>query len=487
MRTVLITTLLVLTAAAPAGADTFAVDDTGDADLTTCAAAANDCTLRGAIERANAMADADTITLPAGRIQVGAPLPQITGGDLTIRGVSARESTIDGTGSVGTLLSVGGSSPLDLTVEDLRVTGARGKLFSNAGAIEFAQRIERVAVVDNDSIGIVGTSGTVIIDSLVAGNTGDGVGGVEGQGALTLRNSTVTGNRATPFAENQGPLALGGGVVTVGGINAVDHSTVTGNGVEPGVVLLTGANLGSIAQIAPSLIVRSSVIGGGGGGGPNCGGPIDSRGHNVDSDGTCGFAGPGDRSGVDPMLAALADNGGPTDTMALLPTSPAIDAGDDCPAADQRGQSRAQGATCDAGAFESPFTAPPGPPGPGDPPGTPGNPPPDTTPPRLQISGIHRTVSRRALRKGLKVRIGADEPIAAEVALLVAPHRVTIAGTSRLLLAAKSLPRAAGTRTVTLKPAHRLAGRRALKAQLRVVAFDGGGNRAVKTVRFTIK
>jgi hypothetical protein len=486
MRTVLITTLLVLTAAAPAGADTFAVDDTGDADLTTCAAAANDCTLRGAIERANATEDADTITLPAGRIQVATPLPQITTGDLTIRGVSARESTIDGTGSVGTLLFAGGNSLPDVTVEDLRVTGARRKPFSNEGAIEFAKRIERVAVVDNDSIGIVGDgSGTVILDSLVAGNTGDGVGGVEGQGALTLRNSTVTGNTATPLAENQGPLALGGGVVTVGGINDVDHSTITGNGVEPGVVLLTGANLGSVAVINPSLTVRSSVIGGSGA--PNCGGPIESRGHNVDSDGTCGFAAPGDRSGVDPMLAALADNGGPTDTMALLPASPAIDAGDDCPAADQRGQSRAQGATCDAGAFESPFTAPAGSPGPGDPPGTPGTPPPDTTPPKLQISGVHGTVSRRALRKGLKVRIGADEPIAAEVALLVAPHRVTIARASRLVLAAKSLPRAAGTRTVTLKPAHQPAGRRALKAQLRVVAFDGGGNRAVKTVRFTIK
>ena len=60
----------------------------------------------------------------------------------------------------------------------------------------------------------------------------------------------------------------------------------------------------------------------------------------------------------DPKLAPLADNGGPTDTMALLVGSPAIDAGADCPASDQRGLSRVVGATCDAGAFESPFTAP---------------------------------------------------------------------------------------------------------------------------------
>jgi hypothetical protein len=55
------------------------------------------------------------------------------------------------------------------------------------------------------------------------------------------------------------------------------------------------------------------------------------------------------------MLAALADNGGPTQTHALLPGSPAIDAAsDDCPppATDQRGVSRPQGAKCDIGAFE---------------------------------------------------------------------------------------------------------------------------------------
>jgi predicted outer membrane repeat protein len=57
----------------------------------------------------------------------------------------------------------------------------------------------------------------------------------------------------------------------------------------------------------------------------------------------------------DPMLDGLADNGGPDLTMALLPGSPAIDAGDDanCEATDQRGIPRPQGAHCDIGAFEA--------------------------------------------------------------------------------------------------------------------------------------
>jgi hypothetical protein len=59
---------------------------------------------------------------------------------------------------------------------------------------------------------------------------------------------------------------------------------------------------------------------------------------------------------VDPKLGALADNGGPTQTRELLPGSPAIDAvvasGAGCPATDQRGVSRPNGAACDIGAYE---------------------------------------------------------------------------------------------------------------------------------------
>ena len=60
----------------------------------------------------------------------------------------------------------------------------------------------------------------------------------------------------------------------------------------------------------------------------------------------------------DPLLGPLANNGGFTQTMALGPASPAIDAADfqDCLATDQRGVSRPQGNTCDIGAYEAPLT-----------------------------------------------------------------------------------------------------------------------------------
>ncbi len=61
-------------------------------------------------------------------------------------------------------------------------------------------------------------------------------------------------------------------------------------------------------------------------------------------------------SSGDPKLAALADNGGPTQTMRLQPASAAIDqvppSGADCPMTDQRGVARPGGTACDIGAYE---------------------------------------------------------------------------------------------------------------------------------------
>ena len=71
-------------------------------------------------------------------------------------------------------------------------------------------------------------------------------------------------------------------------------------------------------------------------------------------DASANFSSASSRGTLDPLLGPLADNGGPTPTMALLPGSPAIDAGDDsaCPPTDQRGVARPQGLACDIGAFE---------------------------------------------------------------------------------------------------------------------------------------
>ena len=87
---------------------------------------------------------------------------------------------------------------------------------------------------------------------------------------------------------------------------------------------------------------------------------IIDAGHNLSSDDSCSFTNVGSLNNTDPMLGPLADNGGPTLTMALLPGSPAIDAGDTAlaPSIDQRGFSRPAGVAADIGAYEAPPVPP---------------------------------------------------------------------------------------------------------------------------------
>jgi hypothetical protein len=88
--------------------------------------------------------------------------------------------------------------------------------------------------------------------------------------------------------------------------------------------------------------------------GRNCLGTITDAGHNLSSDGSCAFSGIGSLNNTDPKLGPLADNGGSTLTMALLPGSPAINAGDNAsaPPTDQRGAVRPSGVASDIGAYE---------------------------------------------------------------------------------------------------------------------------------------
>ena len=88
-------------------------------------------------------------------------------------------------------------------------------------------------------------------------------------------------------------------------------------------------------------------------------GTVTSNGYNVSSDDGGGYLnGTGDQINTDPMLGALQDNGGPTFTRALLPGSPAINAGDPNftppPFFDQRGPGfdRVVNGRIDIGSFE---------------------------------------------------------------------------------------------------------------------------------------
>ena len=237
----------------------------------------------------------------------------------------------------------------------------------SAGALENygALTIDQSTFTDNSASGGKGgalyTSGTVTItrSSFLTNSAQDGGAIYAHEGAvISIGNSTFSGNTATAASGDGG----GGALVTV--LFAPDfapdvtivNSTFSGNSAFSGGAIKVG--FGSVTL--QNTILTDSPAGG------NCAGSAffgiprntTSLGHNLSSDGTCG----GDASDLintDPLLDSLADNGGATQTLALLPGSPAIDAGDAgaCAAApindiDQRGVSRPQGASCDMGAFE---------------------------------------------------------------------------------------------------------------------------------------
>ncbi|MFN7956147.1 MAG: thrombospondin type 3 repeat-containing protein [bacterium] len=184
-------------------------------------------------------------------------------------------------------------------------------------------------------------------------------GGVYSTGAVTIRNSTFTGNCTNG--------AAGSALRLAGGAGLLDHVTVTDAEPPPWYPELCRRTDPVIAVSEATLTAVASIVDG------SCelnlSRVIVSAGDNLERGDTCGFAAPNDLVNVDPGLAPLADNGGPTQSHALLPGSPAIDSATAtaCPATDQRGVARPLNgdgdrmARCDRGAVEvSPCSGPDG-------------------------------------------------------------------------------------------------------------------------------
>ncbi len=186
-----------------------------------------------------------------------------------------------------------------------------------------------------------------ITRSTVSGNVGgDVAGGLRSLGNSTVINSTFSGNTSTAWH--------GGGIFHTDGQLTVTNSTFSGNVAPAGTA--SGILVATFGAPANMTLTNSVMEGSGGafacaieGGGAAT---ITSGGSNVISDGSCNPNGTTDQSFADALLGALADNGGPTLTHALLAGSVAIDAADTavCPATDQRGVAR--DAACDVGAYE---------------------------------------------------------------------------------------------------------------------------------------
>jgi hypothetical protein len=117
---------------------------------------------------------------------------------------------------------------------------------------------------------------------------------------------------------------------------AINNSTLSGNSANGfsggGIYNYSVVYLQQWHGDAPEQPCRESPSGG------NCYGTTTSNRYNVSSDGTCNFTDTGDLKNTNPLLGPLQYNGGPTQTMALLAGSPAIDAGNPGGCTDDRGR-----------------------------------------------------------------------------------------------------------------------------------------------------
>jgi CSLREA domain-containing protein len=383
-----------LAPAAPAAGATFTVASLGDAaDAApgngTCKTVGNTCTLRAAVQEAEATPAADTIAFSVnGTITLGTSLPVVTR-PLTVDGPGAALLSVrsDGDGCSGRChLTVAGGTT---TLRGLTLSGAR---LNGALAVWTGARLvlDRIALVDNrttDSGGAVSNEGGELVArrTLFERNRADRIGSAifatgeastrledsalvanEGGGAavhsqvardFTAINTTWSGNRTAPGGGGGALLSTGSPT----SVTTLTHVTITGTRSPDGGV--------PFLIYTPSASIRNSLVAGNltldGSPGIDCHLAAHSQGGNVWGR-VCDQSVPAsDRWGdpsLDPLLGPLADNGGPTPTHRLLPGSPAIDhaLGAFCPGMDQRGRPRLTDgdgngvAACDAGAYELP-------------------------------------------------------------------------------------------------------------------------------------
>ena len=213
--------------------------------------------------------------------------------------------------------------------------------------------------------GILNGNVLAATNCLFAGNMAMGPiaygGAIETGRPMTLVNCTFFGNMAVADESDVCcGVGAGGAIDSSGGFSAI-NCTFAGNSARG---LANGEGVGGALSVNGGCTLRNCILANNPSApSPQAGnaiGLIIDGGNNISSDGTCKFTAPSSLNNTDPRLAPLADNGGPTKTMALLEDSPAVDTGSltDCPATDQRGVPRPVGARCDIGAFEGSISLP---------------------------------------------------------------------------------------------------------------------------------
>ncbi|MGB2955975.1 MAG: choice-of-anchor Q domain-containing protein, partial [Anaerolineales bacterium] len=323
---------------------------------------ASECTLREAIIAA---AKYDSITFdPAlsGAVIILSPTIGLNK-SLTIDG-SGLDPQVEINGDGSQIFNMYGTG-VDIVLDHLDLVdgsaASGGAIFNNTDSLSISN-CSFDANIGNNGGAIYHSGGTLTIsDTTFFNNEATIYGGaLDTHDPANITGSTFTGNSAATRGGGvhnaSGTMMIvnstfynngadyGGGVYNANGTLTVSHSTLSENSADP----TSGGGIynrssGTLHML--NTIIAGSIIGG------DCEnqGTITTNTANLIQDNSCSPAVNGD-----PLLISLADNGGPTETMALDAGSPALDAGDDgiCEGTDQRGVSRPQGNHCDIGAYE---------------------------------------------------------------------------------------------------------------------------------------
>ena len=353
--------------------------DTNDASTAdgVCADSVGNCTLRAAIQQANANGGSDEIvfnlTTPT-TIQLNSSGGILISKAVTITGPGARLLTISGNSNTTTgIFKINYAAATTTNISGLTIANSDGHGINNEARLNL-----RDVTVKGNRYGIYNT-GRLDLNRLTINNNSSGGIYIGSASVVNISNTTITNNTS---AEHGGGIHSLSSDVTLNNVT-ISHNTATTSG---GGLYYSGQNSG--------IYVRNTIIANNTA--PAATGPdvfsfnstngalFTSRGNNLigRSAANTGFThdSNGDKVGtsaapIDPLLGPLQNNGGQTDTRALLSGSPARDAGNNCvtnsncggissPSAllltDQRGVDypRNYESGVDIGAFESFYPTP---------------------------------------------------------------------------------------------------------------------------------
>ena len=335
---------LVVPGAATPQLNNLIVDTTADGNDGECS---NDCTLREAIALADP-SQGQWVSLRPGvyRLTLG---PLVLQNDIVF-GVSftgqsssgARTTVIDARGAGRAIEVPAGSTAI---LAGLTVTGGNAA----SGGAAFVADGGQLTLYD-----------TILRDNVATGRGG----GIHSSGSLIIFNSTLSGNRAAAggavagdatsnigifYSTFSGNTAAGtGGALSVAGSGQLQRVTIAGNSAPTGGGLYVETPESGGVAMWSTLFANNSTA---------CGGFTSNRfpwASNLSDDASCLFE-PGQGAVVaDARIGALSNNGGPTDTHALLAGSPAINTGDQSICSPGSPDQRHAPSTdaCDVGAFE---------------------------------------------------------------------------------------------------------------------------------------